>query len=217
MKAPAGIRGQARTRLVLVRHGQTDYNREGRLQGQVDIPLNAHGLRQAATLARTVAQDPPDLLIASPLQRAHETARIVGEATGLEVATDEALLERSFGVWEGLQGDEIRRRWPEQHAAWRGHRPVLGVGVEDRAEVGDRVAAACRRLASEHPGRTIMIVAHGAAITLGITRLLGLDADGFRGISGLENCHRSVLEPLASDTNGELMRLLSHNAPPDFP
>lgn len=216
-QGPASARGQARTRLVLVRHGQTDHNREGRLQGQVDIPLNANGLRQAATLAASVAQDPPDVIVASPLQRAHETARIIGEACGLDVSTDESLLERSFGVWEGLKGDEIRRRWPEQHADWRNHRPVLGVGVEDRPEVGARVSTACRELLAEHPGRTVMVVGHGAAITLGITALLGLDTNGFRGISGLENCHRSVLEPLAADTNGELMRLLSHNTPPDFP
>lgn len=206
----------ARTRLILVRHGQTDYNREGRLQGQVDIPLNSTGLLQAESLAATVATNPPDVIVASPLDRALQTARIISRGSGLDVTTDEAFLERSFGRWEGLRGDEIRRRWPEEHADWRAHRPVLGLEVEDRPEVGERVASACRELVSQHAGGTVMVVAHGAAITLGITALLGLDTNGFRGLSGLENCHRSVLEPLLGEPAQGLMRLASHNLPPDF-
>lgn len=205
-----------RTRLVLVRHGQTDYNREGRLQGQVDIPLNENGIEQAESLAAAVAENPPDVIVASPLVRALDTARIISAGTSLEVTTDEAFLERSFGQWEGLKGEEIRRRWPQEHGDWRAHRPVLGLEVEDRPEVGERVAVACRELVSKHAGGTVMVVAHGAAITLGVTALLGLDTNGFRGISGLENCHRSVLEPLAGESANGLMRLVSHNLAPDF-
>lgn len=206
----------AGTRLVLVRHGQTEYNREGRLQGQVDIPLNETGIRQAESLAAAVTADPPDVIVASPLGRALETARIISRGTGLEITTDEAFLERGFGRWEGLRGEEIHRRWPAEHADWRAHRPVLGLGVEDRPVVGERVAAACRELVAAHEGGTVMVVAHGAAITLGITTLLGLDANGFRGLSGLENCHRSVLEPLIDEPANGLMRLVSHNVAPDF-
>lgn len=205
-----------RARLILVRHGQTDYNREGRLQGQVDIPLNATGIRQAESLADTVAADPPAVIVASPLGRALETARIISRDTGLEVTTDEAFLERGFGRWEGLKGEEIKHRWPAEHADWRAHRPVLGLDVEDRPVVGERVAAACRKLVAEHHGGTVMVVAHGAAITLGITALLGLDTNGFRGLAGLENCHRSVLEPLIGEPADGLMRLVSHNLAPDF-
>lgn len=205
-----------RTRLVLVRHGQTDFNREGRLQGQVDISLNDTGIQQARSLAPLVVASPPDVLVASPLERARETARLLSSGTDLEVRTDPAFLERSFGQWEGLRGEEIRRRWPEQHADWRAHRPVLGLDVEDRPEVGERVAAACRALVAAHVGGTVMVVAHGAAITLGITALLGLDTNGFRGLAGLENCHRSVLEPLTAEGEKGLMRLVSHNLPPDF-
>ncbi|MGO2820788.1 MAG: histidine phosphatase family protein [Brachybacterium tyrofermentans] len=205
-----------RTRLILVRHGQTDYNKEGRLQGQVDIPLNATGTRQAGVLAAAVAANPPDLIVASPLGRARDTAQIVASSCDLEVSTDAALIERSFGTWEGLRGEEIRRHWPTEHADWRAHRPVIGLGLEDRPAVAERIADACRRLVAENTGRTVMVVSHGAAITLGITALLGLDADDFRGIAGLENCHRSVLEPLTSDTTGQLMRLVSHNLAPDF-
>lgn len=206
----------ARSRLVLVRHGQTDHNREGRLQGQVDIPLNRAGVQQAETLAPAIAANPPDIVVASPLARAVDTARIITRGTGLEVTTDDAFLERGFGQWEGLRGEEIRSRWPEEHAAWRAHRPVLGLGVEDRPVVGRRVADACRALLAAHPGRTVMVVAHGAAITLGITALLGLDTNGFRGLAGLENCHRSILEPLLHEPADGRMRLVSHNLAPDF-
>jgi probable phosphoglycerate mutase len=199
-----------------VRHGQTDHNREGRLQGQVDIPLNDRGVRQAETLARTVAASPPDLIVSSPLERARDTAGAIARACGLEVTTDDAFLERSFGQWEGLRGEEIRHRWPAEHSDWRAHRPIAGLDIEDRPVVGERVAAGCRRLLEEHPGRTVMVVAHGAAITLGITALLGLDMNDFRGIAGLENCHRSVLEPVHTEPTEGLMRLLSHNLPPDF-
>ena len=210
------MRPAARGRLILVRHGQTDYNREGRLQGQVDIPLNARGVRQAEVLAGAIAQDPPDVIVTSPLQRALETARALGRACDREVTTDPAFLERGFGQWEGLRGEEIHERWPAEHADWRAHRPVSGLGIEDRPEVGERVAGGCRRLLAQNPGRTVMVVAHGAAITLGITAMLGLDTNGFRGIAGLENCHRSVLEPVLTDPQEGLMRLLSHNVAPDF-
>ncbi len=206
----------ARTRLVLVRHGQTDHNREGRLQGQVDIPLNETGIQQAETLAPAITANPPDVVVASPLSRAVDTARIITRGTRLEVTTDDAFLERGFGQWEGLRGEEIRARWPEEHADWRAHRPVLGLGVEDRPVVGQRVAEGCRALLAAHPAKTIMVVAHGAAITLGITALLDLDTNDFRGLSGLENCHRSVLEPLLHEPSDGRMRLVSHNLAPDF-
>ena len=169
MRAPS-------TRLVFVRHGQTDYNREGRLQGQVDIPLNATGVRQAESLAPTITADPPDVIVASPLERARETARLISSGTDVEITTDVAFLERSFGRWEGLKGEEIRSRWPEEHADWRAHRPVRGLDVEDRPEVGERVAAGCRRW-WEHDGGTVMVVARGRD-HLGITALLGLDTNG---------------------------------------
>lgn len=212
----AGMDPHVRTRLILARHGQTDYNREARLQGQVDIPLNATGRKQAARLAHAMTEHAPDLIVSSPLVRAHDTALEVGKACGIDVTTDDAFLERGFGPWEGLRGEEIRGRWPKEHAAWRDHRAVPGLGIEDRPDVARRVAERCRELVAKNTGATILVVGHGAATTLGITELLGLDTDTFRGIGGLQNCHRSVLEPLLADATGERMRLVSHNLAPDF-
>ena len=212
----AGMNGHVRTRLILARHGQTDYNREARLQGQVDIPLNAVGRKQARALAAAMVEQEPDVIVSSPLARAHDTALEVGKACGIDVVVDEAFLERGFGPWEGLRGEEIRSRWPQEHALWREHRSVPGLGIEDRPDVARRVADRCHQLMAENTGMTVLVVGHGAATTLGITELLGLDTDTFRGIGGLQNCHRSVLEPLYSDPAGERMRLVSHNIAPDF-
>lgn len=208
-------RGGTGTRLILARHGQTAHNASGRLQGQVDIPLNDRGREQAEALARSVAGLRVDVVVSSPLQRAFATAELCAEAAGVEVTTDPAFIERGFGLWEGLTGDEIRERWPEEHEAWRALHEVTGLGMESRAVVAQRVGDGCRRLVAQHPGAVVLVVAHGAAISLGITDLLGLDPSS-RGVSGLENCHRSELEPLRADAEGRLMRLLSHNLPPDF-
>lgn len=205
-------------RLTLARHGLTDHNVEGRMQGRTDIPLNATGREQARALARAIAAGaPPHVIVSSPLQRALATAQTVGDAVGVPVRTDPAFVERGFGVWEGLTGEEIRAGWPDEHRAWRERRTVAGLGMESRTEVARRVGETCRRLVDEHPGQRILVVAHGAAITLGITALIGVDPEEFRGIAGLENCHRSTLDPLAADPAGRLMRLVSHNLAPDFP
>lgn len=211
-----GFGQRSHTRLILARHGQTDYNRDARLQGQIDIPLNSTGREQAAELATAMERIRPDVIVSSPLRRAVDTAEATGERLGIPVRTDARLLERGFGPWEGLTADEITERWPQEYADFRSHRRVVGLDVEDRQDVSDRFADACRELVAESPEKTVLVVAHGAAITLGITGLLGLDAHDFRGIAGMGNCHRSHLEPLRSDETGRLMRLVSHNLAPDF-
>lgn len=221
--AGTGIQEQPREqrggRLILARHGQTDHNRSRRLQGQIDIPLNELGREQAAALGTAMAQDPPDVVLASPLGRAIATARAVAEPLGLRVHPDHAFLERGFGEWEGLTFSQISEQWPEDHAQWRSSREqsLPHLGIEERGDVAHRVAEGCRRVLAEHPGQRVLVVAHGAAITLAICELIGLDPVTSRGISGLENCHRSELEAVHDDPSGHAMRLLSHNLPPDFP
>lgn len=206
-------------RLILARHGQTDHNRSRRLQGQIDIPLNERGRRQAAALGRALAETPPDVILASPLGRAVDTARAVAEPLGMTVHPDHAFLERGFGEWEGLTFSQISQQWPQDHARWRSSREqsLPHLGIEERGDVAHRVADGCRRVLAEHPCKRVLVVAHGAAISLAISELIGLDPVHSRGISGLENCHRSELEPVHDDPTGRAMRLLSHNLPPDFP
>lgn len=100
-------------KLVVWRHGQTDYNLQGRVQGVTDISLNAAGLAQADAAAPIIAAYKPVKIIASPLERAQQTARALAKLSGGKVASDERLIERSFGIWEGLTGKEIKADWPQ--------------------------------------------------------------------------------------------------------
>ena len=157
-------------RLVLWRHGQTQWNAEGRFQGQSDIPLDPEGERQAERSARLLAalQAYRDLLI-RPLARAMATAAPLARLTGLTVTLDKDLRERYGGEWEGLTDAEIRASYPDAHSRW------LPPGGETSAAVADRAAAAMDRIAETlAPGTLAVVVSHGAALRLGAARLLGL-------------------------------------------
>ena len=179
--------------LVLWRHGQTDHNVAGRVQGRVDIPLNEVGRAQAVSAAPRLAALRPSVIVSSPLQRARQTAEALSAATGVDVRIDHGLVERSFGMWEGLGRARIEEGWPEQFAVWRAGGDPAGVGVETRGDAAARVGAALGRIAAAVGEATVVVVAHGAAITLGATRLLGLDPSAWFGLRGLDNCHYAVL------------------------
>lgn len=196
------------TTVLLWRHGQTEYNRSGRLQGQVDVPLNAAGRAQAEAAAQILAQVLPDRVVSSDLERAQRTAVCLADLVGGAVECDARLRERSFGAWEGLTHGEIAASWPEQFRVWeRGGHPE-GVGAETRREAGNRLADGVRAAAAETDG-VLVIVSHGAAISAGITSLLQQDPETWRGITGLGNCHWSLLRP---NTGSEPpWRLGAHN------
>ncbi len=195
--------------VLLWRHGQTDYNAEGRLQGQVDIPLNELGRAQARAAAEVLAALEPAAIVSSDLSRALDTGRVLGELTGLEVETDARLRERSFGIWEGLTHAEMRAQWPAEFATWRRGGHPEGIGAESREELGERLVAAVGEIAGRfETSDTIVLVAHGAAIATGITALLGQNPEGWRGIAGLGNCHWSTLQPYGGEP---AWRLTGHN------
>ena len=181
--------------LVLWRHGQTDYNLEGRIQGRVDIPLNDIGRDQAASAAPDLVALNPAAIFSSPLERARQTAEVLASAIGLGVHVDNRLAERSFGRWEGLSRAQIEERWPEQFDVWRSGGDPGGVGVETRSDAALRVGTAMREIAAA-AGGTAVVVAHGAAITLGTTHLLGLDSSSWFGLHGLGNCRYAVLNSM---------------------
>lgn len=196
-------------RIVLLRHGQTDFNVAMRLQGQTDIPLNDVGRAQAAAAAHALSARRPDAVVSSDLSRALDTARAVADLVGVEVVADPRLRERDFGDWEGLHGDVIRERWPDEHAVWRGGGHPEGVGAERRGDVALRFAAGVEEAAEWlAKDQTLLVVAHGACISAGITSMLGQDADTWAGIRGLDNCHWSDLEASARDPR---WRLVAHN------
>ena len=153
------------TRVLVIRHGETAWNRESRIQGHIDIPLNDQGRWQAARLGRALADEPLAAIYSSDLQRAHDTALAVAEVRGVPVVTTEALRERHFGEMEGLTHDEILRRWPVEGRRWRERDPSFGPnGGETLQAFYDRVVGTLAGLARRHPGGCIAVVAHGGVL-----------------------------------------------------
>jgi probable phosphoglycerate mutase len=156
---------QQATRILAIRHGETEWNADGRIQGQLDIPLNDTGRRQAERLSAAVADENITALYSSDLLRAYQTAQAVARGCGLPIVTDTGLRERSFGVFEGLSFDEIRARWPEQAERWRRRDADFGAeGGETLRAFYERCVATASRLAAGHPGETIALVAHGGVM-----------------------------------------------------
>jgi uncharacterized phosphatase len=142
------------TDLVLVRHGETEWNRAGRVQGRTDIPLNDTGREQAAAAAARLRDADLDAVASSPLSRAAETARIIAEAIGLDaVETVDDLVERDYGDAEGMDGEQIRERFGG---------PL--VARETREQTVERVLPALVGIAERHPGGRVLVVSHGGVI-----------------------------------------------------
>lgn len=193
-------------KLVLLRHGQTDYNANARIQGQVDIELNEIGREQARMARDTVAGLRPTRVISSDLSRAADTASAV---TDLAVVCDPRLRERSFGPWEGLTRDEIEAGWPEEYQLWRGGGEP-GLGIESKRECGERVAAGILDHVSElADDETLLVCSHGSAITNAIHILLGLNPDEVALVRGLDNARVAVLEK--QETRRPGWRIVSYN------
>mgnify|MGYP001815283382 CR=1 FL=1 len=179
----------ART-VLLWRHGLTEYNLTGRMQGQVDIPLGISGLAHAARAAAALTEHRPTAIVSSDLSRALTTAEMLGDLTSLDVRSDARLRERSFGRFEGLTREEIDERWPAELAAWRRGEDVAAVGIEPRAAVAERVAECVTEAAAGLDREDVLVVVgHGAAIAAGVTRLMGLPPEGWFGLSSMDNCH----------------------------
>jgi 2,3-bisphosphoglycerate-dependent phosphoglycerate mutase len=160
------LNGEAHaTRILAIRHGETAWNVDTRIQGQLDIPLNDTGRWQAHRLALAIAEEGLDAIYSSDLLRALETAQAVASGSGKPIATDTGLRERGFGEFEGLTFKEIGERWPEQSARWRRRDPTFGPpGGEVLSDFYDRSVATVMRLAAAHPGQTIAVVAHGGVM-----------------------------------------------------
>ena len=148
------------TTILLARHGETDWNREGRFQGWADPPLNATGRAQAVDLSVQLMAEELAAVYSSPLRRAYETAEVVAASRGLEPVTVDALREVDVGSWSGLSRAEIEQRFPEQYARWLDY----GRGWEDGEtyeQMVDRVVEALQELAEARDGERILAVTHG--------------------------------------------------------
>ena len=176
------------TTIVLVRHGETDWNRESRFQGHSDTCLNDAGRAQVADLAHALEETDFSAVYSSPLERAAETARIIASKLGLEVRLDDALMEVDVGSWAGLTRSEIETRYADGFARWSEY----GHGWDDGEtyeELGLRVVAGLQRIAQSHPDQHVLVVTHGGPIR---SALAAADRVSFgearRSIAVLENC-----------------------------
>lgn len=154
------------TRILAIRHGETAWNVDTRIQGHLDIPLNETGRWQAQRLARALAaRDTLHAIYSSDLQRAHDTARAIADATGAPLVTHSGLRERGFGIFEGKTYLEIESTWPEDSERWRKRDPHWAPqGGESLLQVRERITRTLHELATRHPGEQIVLVAHGGVM-----------------------------------------------------
>jgi len=157
------------TRILAIRHGETAWNVDTRLQGHLDIPLNDVGLRQAQHLARSLVQrDAIDAIYASDLSRAHTTANAIAQAMGKTVTTHAGLRERHFGAFQGRTFAEIEVELPDHAWHWRKRTPdwTPPDGGESLLVLRDRIVTTVNELAVRHPGQQIVLVAHGGVLDI---------------------------------------------------
>ncbi len=190
------------TRLVLIRHGETDWNVEGRYQGQADPPLNARGVAQAQELARRLQGVGLDLLYSSPLRRARQTAEIIAQALGIPLYLEPRLKEIAQGEWETLLVTEIQERYPELFQRWETEPWSVQIpGGETLAQVQERVYQAVDEILARHPGKTIGLVAHRLPIALLKVRYQGLDPAQVRNLA-LPNTYWEVIQVESPPSTG---------------
>jgi probable phosphoglycerate mutase len=194
-------------RLVLWRHGRTEWNAVGRFQGQLDPPLDATGRQEAAAAAAQLVATgilPADtVVVSSDLDRTVQTANVLTGLLGVPLRLDARLREHGMGCWEGLTRDEVAERYPDQYADWIAGRPVQGRGGEDPAAVAERALAALVDL-PEAP--VAVVVTHGGTAGRLIERLLDLGPEHRRVFGPLANCSWSEVAAQAGR-----WRLLRHN------
>jgi probable phosphoglycerate mutase len=191
---------------VLWRHGRTEWNATGRIQGQLDPPLDAFGVEQAKSAAGFLAELEPATIVSSDLTRAAVTAEALSSRVGVAVSSDVRLREIGLGTWEGLLREEVEQRFPGEFTAWMRGEDVRRGGGETYAEVGARGAACVLEVLDKADG-LVVAVTHGGTARATIGVLLELDPDSWWRLGPLGNCRWSVL---VEAEHG--WRLVEHNA-----
>jgi broad specificity phosphatase PhoE len=163
--------------LMLVRHGESEWNAQRRYQGQSDVPLSALGRRQVELIAEQLAGDKIDAIYASDLVRAWQTASAIAEKIGLEISPEPRLRELKFGILEGLTFDEAQAQYPQMIAAWLDdfNRPPEGAETIDLFNA--RVVSLLDELKQKHDEQTVLLVAHGGSLSEILRVALGLSRE----------------------------------------
>jgi probable phosphoglycerate mutase len=197
-------------RLVVLRHGRTAWNAEGRAQGHADVDLDDTGREQAAAAAPYLSSLGPAALWSSDLARARSTCAVLERATGLAATVDARLREFDVGLRQGLTIPEFAEGYPEEHAAWlAGNASHAVAGAESSADVEARMVPALRScLAALGAGETGVVVTHGASLKVGVVGLLGWPGEVAGSLRGVDNCAWVTLEELGF---GGRLRLVGYN------
>jgi len=163
------------TEITVVRHGETVWNADGRQQGHLDSDLSPLGLQQAGAIADCLATREFDALYSSDLGRAFHTAEFIAQITGHEIVTDQRLRERNLGIFQGLTFAEVQQRYPAEYTRFISHDPdyVIPDGESIRQR-GERAVGGIEEIASNHPGETVVIVAHGGVLSDLFRHALGI-------------------------------------------
>jgi len=199
--------------IILLRHGRTAWNDEGRAQGQTDVELDPTGHAQAEAAARVLAERAPSRLVSSDLARALQTAAYLERATGLPAEHDPRLREIHWGVREGLTLAEFQAAHPGEYAGWEASGRVAAIeGGESEEQVADRVGrAVAELLADARPGERIVVVSHGGALKSAVAALLGWPGVEPSRLRAMDNCAWASIE-----RRGDRTTLVAYNraAPP---
>lgn len=197
-------------RLVLWRHGETDYNASGRMQGQLDSALTQIGWNQARFAVPVLARFSPDLVVASDLRRATDTATVFTTATGVPLKIDKRLRETNLGIWQGKTSEEVDEQWPGGRQIWQTDPTWSPPGGESRVEVAVRAFEVVADLDSNEAVSTVLICSHGGLMAAITGHLLELPLTAWAKLGGIGNCHWNVLERRTS--SGLAWRLIAYNA-----
>jgi len=188
------------TLFILVRHGQTEWNRNERFRGRADIPLNETGLAQAEATGRRVAAEwQPVAIYTSPLSRSVKTAEAIAKHFGLPVQLHPGLADIDYGEWQGLSPEEARQRWPDEIDAWYNRPQQARIpGGETLEDLRARAMQTVNELADRHPGETIVLVGHTVINRIVLLGVLGLGNERFWRIKQ-DTCAINVFEADAGD------------------
>ena len=197
-------------RIIIWRHGRTEWNVIDRYQGQADIPLDEVGYAQAIQAAEVLAEYRPSRVYSSDLTRCYQTAEMLAQRVGLDITTDKRLREIHVGSWEGLLGEEIRAADPElARRLWAGEEVRRSPTGESPSEVAERMVEALTEIAEEAEDQsTVVVVTHGLAGRVGACKFVGLPFDEWRRLGGLSNC---AWVSIGRHRSGAYWRIESYN------
>jgi broad specificity phosphatase PhoE len=191
------------------RHGETDYNATGRMQGHLDSVLTDVGRNQARFAVPALARFSPEIVVTSDLRRAMDTATTFTEATGVPLRVDKRLRETNLGLWQGMSSAQVDEQWPGSRQQWQTDPTWTPPGGESRLEVAARAAEVVADL-DESTEDTAVLCAHGGMITALTGHLMELPITAWAKLGGIGNCHWTVLARRSS--SGMAWRMRVYNA-----